>query len=88
MIDDHKFIVGRIYYDLSYTGIIKNGSRVYEENSPFFRVYAIDSKYVYIRQYDKNGLGNMKRRVILKIDGLEAITINYNLFFSNNKPLV
>ena len=88
MVSDHVFVVGRIYHSLCFTGVKVNGAKVYEENSPFFKVYAIDGKYIYIRQYDKNGLGDLKRRVILKKDGLEAILINYNLFFSNNKPLV
>ena len=90
MVSDDVFVIGRVYYDLCYTGLKKNNIKIYEESCKLFIIVARDDKKIYIRPYDNNNnLENFtKERVILKKDGLEAIRMNYKIFYSNNKPSV
>ena len=86
MVSDHVFVVGRIYYDLCNVGI-RNNINLYEESRKLFVVLSKDDKKICIRTYDNNVLEHFtKERVILKKDGLEAIRMNYKIFYSNNKP--
>lgn len=87
MVSDDVFIIGRVYYDLCYTGLKINNIKIYEESHKLFIVISKDDKKLCIRTYDNNVLEHFtKERVIIKKDGLEAIRMEYKLFYSNNKP--
>ena len=86
MIHDHEFVIDRIYYELVFTGVIVKGCKVYEENCPLFKIYDIEGDTILIRQYDKDGYGFISKRKIIQKNGLQAVRLNYNFVYSNNKP--